>query len=85
MAQSTQALPLSKEDFLALGENKIVYRRHLTGKQLKAMFPEAKDTPEQAKFEALFAADGTPVLITDNTAALQEWLDETGHNMAVRH
>ena len=40
MAQSTQALPLSKEDFLALGENQIVYRRHLTGKQLKAMFPE---------------------------------------------
>ncbi|WP_415155610.1 DUF1150 family protein [Maritalea sp.] len=85
MAHHTHPAPLSKEDFLALGENKIVYRRHLTGKQLKTMFPEAKDAPEQAEFEALFAADGTPVLITDDSAAIHQWLDETGHNMTVRH
>jgi len=85
MTQVTNAQPLSKEDFLALGEDKIVYRRHLTGKQLRAMFPEAKDAPEKAEFEALFAADGTPVLITDDNAALHQWLDETGHNMTVRH
>jgi len=85
MARHNPQNPLSNEDFLALGEDKVVYRRHLTGKQLKAMFPEAEDAPEQAEFEALFAADGTPVLITDDSAALHQWLDETGHNMTVRH
>ena len=77
--------PLSNEDFLALGEESIVYRRHLTGKQLKAMFPEAKDAPEKAQFEALFAADGTPVLITDDHAAIMQWIEETGHDVTVRH
>lgn len=85
MAHLTPPNPLSKEDFLALGEDKIVYRRHLTGKQLKAMFPEAEDAPEQAEFEALFAANGTPVLITDDSAALRQWLSDTGHNVTVRH
>lgn len=78
--------PFSKEEFLALGEDlKIVYRRHLTGRELKQMFPDAINAPERAEFEALFAADGTPLLIADSQQAVQEWLTETGHNMAVRH
>ncbi|MGJ8528545.1 DUF1150 family protein [Maritalea sp.] len=79
------ATPLSTEDFRALGEDKIVYSRQLTGKQLKAMFPQAKDAPEQIEFEALFGADGTPLLITDDQDAIHRWLAEKGQNIAVRH
>ena len=81
----SETSPFSQEDFLALGENQIVYRRRFTGKQLKAMYPEAKNAPEAAQFEALYSADGTPVLITDDHAAVLNWLQETGHDMAVRH
>ena len=77
--------PFSQEDFLALGEDQIVYRRRFTGKQLKAMYPEAKNAPEGAEFEALYSADGTPVLITDDHSAVLNWLAENSHNMAVRH
>jgi hypothetical protein len=87
MTQPTaQTAPFSMEEFLALGgEHKIVYRRHLTGRELKQMFPEASLAPERAEFEALFGADGTPLLIADNQNAVLEWLAETGHHMAVRH
>jgi len=79
-------LPLTSEDFLALGEeNNIVYRREISGKQLKAMFPEAEDAPEKIQFQAVFSADGTPLLIADETDAVTDWLDETGHNMTLRH
>lgn len=77
--------PLSAEEFLALGGEEIVYRRRLTGKQLKAFVPEAKNAPEAQIFEALFSADGTPLLVTDDKRSLTDWLDEAGMDMALRH
>ena len=77
--------PLSVEEFLALGGEEIVYRRRLTGKQLKAFVPEAKNAPEAQIFEALFGADGTPLLVTDDRRSLTDWLDEAGIDMALRH
>jgi len=77
--------PLSVEEFLALGGEEIVYRRRLTGKQLKAFVPEAKNAPEAQIFEALFSADGTPLLVTDDKRSLTDWLDEAGMDMALRH
>ncbi|MCF4097236.1 DUF1150 family protein [Maritalea mediterranea] len=77
--------PLSAEEFLALGGEEIVYRRRLTGKQLKAFLPEAKNAPEAQIFEALFSADGTPLLVTDDKRSLTDWLDEAGMDMALRH
>ncbi|AVX05888.1 DUF1150 family protein [Maritalea myrionectae] len=77
--------PLSVEEFLALGGEDIVYRRRLTGKQLKDFLPEAKNAPENQIFDALFGADGTPLLVTDDKRSLTDWLDEAGMDMALRH
>lgn len=77
--------PFSVEEFLALGGEDVVYRRRLTGKELKAFLPEAKNAPEAQVFEALFGADGTPLLVTDDKRSLANWLDEAGMDMALRH
>lgn len=64
-------LPLmTDEEFADLGAGEWAYIKPLTSEQAQAAFPSVDDLPAGVALFALLAADGTPLVLTDdeNTA-----------------
>lgn len=76
---------MSAQEFAALGADSIVFRRPITGAELAAFVPQARIAPDDAVFSMIMAADGAPVLVTDNDEAIAEWLDENEVTLVTRH
>lgn len=58
--------PLPPIDFAALGDGKIAYLKLVKSDDVQRLFPDAADMPIGLDLWALHAADGTPILVTDN-------------------
>ena len=75
---------MSPEEFAALGAETIVFVRPITGTELAHFIPEAQIAPEDAVFQLIMSADGSPVLVTDNDAAITDWLEDRDEITLVR-
>jgi len=72
--------PLPPDAFAALGDGKIAYLKLVKSEEVIRLFPDATDMPTGLDLWALHAADGTPILVTDNRdMALANALD---HDLA---
>lgn len=76
---------LSNEEFAALGDDEIVYRRNFAGADLKRLFPAAAGAPDAQQFIVLFGAGGAPRFISDDEVQANEWMAEAGLSLVTRH
>ena len=57
---------MSDEEFADLGQGEWAYIRPLTTEQARLVFPTVDDLPPGVDLYALLAADGTPIVLTDD-------------------
>lgn len=60
---------LSKNDLAHLGEGEIGYIRKMRSEEVSRCFPEAPEMGPGIDLWALFGADATPILLTDNRSS----------------
>jgi hypothetical protein len=60
---------LSANDLALLGAGKVGYIRKMRSEDVSARFPEAPELDPGLELWALFGADGTPILLTDNRSS----------------
>lgn len=56
-------------ELAALGSGHIAYLRELSGKQINEAFPDTLSVDPTARIWALFAADGTPLMLAPDAGA----------------
>ncbi len=56
-------------DLAHLGEGEVGYIRKIRADEVNRCFPEAPELDPEIDLWALFAADGTPLLLTDNRSS----------------
>ncbi len=76
---------ISQEDFANLGVGSVVFVRSISAADLKDFVPEAASMPDDIQFQMIVGADGTPVLITDNGQAMDDWFDQNDVELLPRH
>lgn len=60
---------LSKNDLAHLGAGEVGYIRKMRSEEVSRVFPEAPSMDPDLDLWALFGADGTPILLTDNRSS----------------
>ena len=63
--RSVPAITLSPSEFAALGAGEVAYVKPMRSEDFRRAFPESPDLPPGLQIYALVAADGSPILITD--------------------
>lgn len=76
---------MSEEEFAALGAEGVVFARPISGIELARFIPEARNVPEDAVFQMVMSADGSPVLVTDNKDTVFDWLEDSDVTLVQRH
>jgi hypothetical protein len=67
LKEANQSLTLSELAHLGAGE--IAYIRRMRSEEVVRCFPEAPEIDPSLDLWALFGADGTPILLTDNRSS----------------
>lgn len=67
---------LSIDEFKELGSAELVYRRKMSRDELLQFIPDLKNAPKDQSFDLLMAANGDPILVTDQSQVISNWLDE---------
>jgi len=75
---------LTRAQFAALGGDAVAYIRPVTGGVLSAMIKDAEFENETV-YQLVMSADGTPLLVTDTTEAVAEWLEHRNLGLATLH
>lgn len=57
---------MSDQEFADLGAGEWAYIRSLTSEEAQSAFPTVEDLPSGIDLFALLAADGTPIVLTDD-------------------
>ncbi|CAH0339274.1 DUF1150 family protein [Rhizobium sp. CECT 9324] len=60
---------ITMSEFAHLGAGEVGYIRKMKSDEVSRCFPEAPDIDPTLDLWALFAADGTPILLTDNRSS----------------
>ena len=60
---------LTRNEFAHLGAGKVGYIRKMRSEDVSRVFPEAPELNPGLDLWALFGADGTPILLTDNRSS----------------
>ncbi|GEO83625.1 MULTISPECIES: DUF1150 family protein [Alphaproteobacteria] len=60
---------LTQSELAHLGAGEVGYIRKMRSDEVSRCFPEAPDVNPNLDLWALFAADGTPILLTDNRSS----------------
>ncbi len=60
---------LSQSELAHLGNGEVGYIRKMRSEDVSRCFPEAPDVDPALDLWALFAADGTPILLSDNRSS----------------
>ena len=76
---------LTAEEFAALGGEDTVFVRDISGEALAALVPQATFVPQDEQYMLVMSADGSPLLVTDNSDAVNEWLDNHSVEVVTRH
>lgn len=82
---SQPAKTMSIDEFAALGAEDVVFIRPITGLELTSFVPEANITDPYVELHMIMSADGSPVLVTDNSEAIYEWLEDKDISLVQRH
>ena len=75
---------LTAAEFMALGENAVVYVRQVDGKTLSSIGGEGEFSTED-EFQIVVSADGSPLLVTDSEEAVEDWLAERNFGVVTLH
>lgn len=76
---------LSALEFAALGADRMVFVRTISADLLASFVPEASSMPEDMIFQLIMGADGSPLLVADNSQAVSDWLSEAEVVQVLRH
>lgn len=60
---------LTQSQLAHIGAGEVGYIRRMRAEEIGRCFPEAPDVDPQLDLWALFGADGTPILLTDNRSS----------------
>lgn len=60
---------LTQSELAHLGAGEVGYIRKMRSEEVSRCFPEAPDINSSMDLWALFGADGTPILLTDNRSS----------------
>ncbi|MCM2291549.1 DUF1150 family protein [Allorhizobium sp. BGMRC 0089] len=60
---------ISQSELAHLGSGEVAYVRKIRHEDISRCFPDAPDIDPRTDLWALFAADGTPILLTDNRSS----------------
>jgi hypothetical protein len=60
---------LTQSELAHLGSGEVAYIRKMRSEEVTRCFPEAPDIDPDVDLWALFGADGTPILLTDNRSS----------------
>jgi hypothetical protein len=60
---------MTRNEFAHLGAGKVGYIRKMRSEDVSRVFPEAPELNPGLDLWALFGADGTPILLTDNRSS----------------
>jgi hypothetical protein len=60
---------LTQSELAHLGSGEVAYIRKIGSDEVSRCFPEAPDIDPSVDLWALFGADGTPILLTDNRSS----------------
>lgn len=66
MRHETEFKAVSPDELARIGAGHIAYLRQLAGSEITKAFPNLVDIDPDLQVWALFAADGTPIAITDD-------------------
>jgi hypothetical protein len=69
MGLKTATPTVSKSDLAHLGAGEVGYIRKMKADEVSRVFPEAPEIDPSLDLWALFGADGTPILLTDNRSS----------------
>ncbi|NLR98784.1 DUF1150 family protein [Rhizobium sp. P38BS-XIX] len=60
---------LTQSELADIGAGEVAYIRKMEWTEVSRCFPEAPDIDPEVDLWALFGADGTPILLTDNRSS----------------
>lgn len=60
---------LTENELVSLGSGEVAYIRKIRQEEVSRCFPEAPEIDPTVDLWALFGADGTPILLTDNRSS----------------
>ena len=75
---------LTPAQFMALGGNAVVYVRPVKGKALSSMMDEPS-FEDDAEFQLVVSADGSPLLVADSKEAVDDWLSDKNFGIVALH
>lgn len=75
---------LTPAQFMALGGNAVVYVRPITGAQLGTLMAEP-DFEDDEEFQLVVSGDGSPLLVTDSSESVAEWLADKNFGVVSLH
>ena len=61
---------VTETDLAAIGEGHLAYLRRMSSDDIRARFPSAKSIQPGLSLWALFAADGTPLAVSDDRGSI---------------
>ena len=75
---------LTPAQFAALGGEAVAYVKPVTGRILSTMIHDAA-FESGALYHLVMSADGTPLMVSDSAAAVNEWLGDQSIGLATLH
>jgi hypothetical protein len=75
---------LTADEFMALGENAVVYVRQIDGRTLSSIGGEGEFAIDE-EFQIVVSADGSPLLVADSEEAVEDWLAERNFGVVTVH
>jgi hypothetical protein len=76
---------LSTAEFAALGVHQVVFERQIDAAKLANLLPMAQIQSTADVFYLIVSADGSPLLVTDDHTAIEDWLDDADVSLAAVH
>lgn len=75
---------LTRAQFAALGGDAVAYIKPVSGQVLSAMISDTEFDP-LTLYHLVMSADGTPLMVSDNTEAVSDWLGDQSIGLATLH
>jgi hypothetical protein len=76
---------LTAAQFMALGGNAVVYVRPISGAALSKMMVDGEAVTDDAEFQLVVSADGSPLMVGDSKEAVADWLAERNYGVVSLH
>ncbi len=75
---------LTRAEFAALGGDAVAYVKRVDGTLLSGMIHDA-EFDAMTLYQLVMSADGTPLMVSDSSDAVNEWLGDQSIGLATLH